>query len=89
MNQNPPNLYNRDNFRINVILEFLKSNKIIHSSFQCYKCGKFFKLKEGNKYIDGYAWRCRGRNPPQDIRINIRKDSVWNYQDYLFKYYIF
>ena len=77
MNQNPPNLYNIDNFRINVILEFLKVNKIIHSSLQCDKCGKFFTLKEDNKYIDGYAWRCRGRNPPHDIRFNIRKDSVF------------
>ena len=59
MNQNPPIIY----------IRIFKRKKIIHSSIQCDKCGKFFTLQEDNKYIDGYVWRCRSRNPPHNIRI--------------------
>ena len=58
INENHSNISNRDNFRKNVILEFLKVNKNNNSSNQREKCYEFLKLKEENKYIDGYTLRC-------------------------------
>ena len=36
-----------------------------------------FTLKNDNNSLDGYIWRCRSRVPQNDIKLNIRKDSLF------------
>ena len=44
------------------------------------------KLYNDNSYIDKKIWRCRGKNPIHDIKINIRINSI--FEDIKVKLYI-
>ena len=39
INKNPPIMYNIDNFRTNIMRDYLKDKIIIHSTIQWDKCG--------------------------------------------------
>lgn len=76
INKNPPIMYNIDNFRTNIMQDYLKDKIIIHSTIQWDKCGNALILKHDNNYLEWVVGRCRSRQPPHNVKVNIRKDSV-------------
>ena len=74
--QEPLSIIKKD-YEILKIIKLLQKKGLLKENIICEKCHKIMKLVSNNKYIDNYAWRCRGTIPSHDITINIRKDSIF------------
>ena len=52
-------------------------NKILCENINCSICGLNMKLEKNSQYIDEYVFRCRSKYPNHDIKINLRKNSIF------------
>ena len=52
-------------------------NNILYSIIQYIICGLILKLEKNSHYIDDYVFRCRSNVPKHDIKVNIRKYSIF------------
>lgn len=75
--ENENNIYKKEDFTTNKIINFLENNNIIYKNLECNICMKKMLRKEYKSYIDGLIWRCRGRNPILDNRMSIARDSIF------------
>ena len=60
--ENENNIYKKEDFTTNKIINFLENNNIIYKNLECNICMKKMLKKEYNSHIDGLIWRCRS-NP--------------------------
>lgn len=70
-------VYNTNIYNFNFVYNFFKINKILKDSFKCPNCQCLMKEETNNSFIDKICFRCRKKNPYHDIKINIRKDSIF------------
>ena len=69
--------YNQNEFQFEKIYKKLIDIHLLQKEFQCAKCGKIMVMVNDNSTIDKKIFRCRGNNPKHDIKINIRKNSIY------------
>ena len=69
--------YNQNKFQFEKIYQKLTDIHLLQKEFKCDKCGKTMVMVNDNSTIDKKIFRCRGNNPKHDIKINIRKNSIY------------
>ena len=69
--------YNQNEFQFEKIYQKLTDIHLLQKEFKCDKCGKTMVMVNDNSAIDKKIFRCRGNNPKHDIKINIRKNSIY------------
>ena len=77
INMNQNTLYNSQIYNFNFVYSYFKTNKILKDSFICSNCHNIMKIENNNSFLDKIMFRCRSKNPSHDIKINIRKDSIF------------
>ena len=55
------NIYNKEDFELNKVLNFFFQNEILSNVQYCHKCGKLMKLENNKNYMDEKIWRCQLR----------------------------
>lgn len=73
----PPIVYNPNSFAPEVIIHYWQKLKLLKNMQYCNICGNAMNMCKKGDAIDRLVWRCHKRNPSQDIKINIRKDSIF------------
>ena len=76
LNEQLQDIYNPALFQQEDIIKFFQMKGILKNSFNCSIYGKIYKFVKENQTIDKYIWRCRGSYPSNDIKINIRRNSI-------------
>ena len=76
-NQNDINVYNINDFQKDIFKNKLMVNNILINKVLCQICNKTMKLEKAVSYHDGFIWRCRSNFPKHDIKINIRRESIF------------
>ena len=66
--QNKVNIYNKQDFTLNKIIEFFFKNEILATVHFCPICGKLMTLENNINYMDEKVWRCRSKLKKQDIK---------------------
>ena len=59
------------------IIQLLQNKGMLLKEVICNKCNKKMKLEKNAIYLDKFCWRCRSQNPLHDIKLNIRKNSIY------------
>ena len=77
-NENQINIYYPNDFKKEVIINILINNNIIHNNLNCPIYGKIMKLTTNNNYIDLKVWRYSTSNFKHDIKLNIKKHSIFD-----------
>ena len=72
-----PIVYNPNSFASEVIIHYLKNLKLLKNIQYCNICGNAMNMCKKGDAIDRIVWRCHKRKPAHDIKINIRKDSIF------------
>ena len=75
--EEPPIAYNPQSFESEVIIHFLQNQKLLKNIQYCSVCGNAMNMCKKGDAIDRLVWRCHKRKPAHDIKINIRKDSIF------------
>ena len=71
------NLYNKQEFELENIINFF-FNKIIFEKVKfCPKCGNQIKLENNKNNLDEKVWRCRSKIKVHDEKKNIRENSLF------------
>ena len=70
------NIYKKEDFELNKVLDFFFQNEILIKAQYCPKCGKLMKLENNKNYMDEKIWRCQSKQSLHDEKVNIRKNSV-------------
>ena len=76
---NKINIYNKNDFKLDKVLNFFFTNNILSKVKFCKKCGKAMILESNKNYMDGKVWRCRSKIKKHDEKINIRENSVFEF----------
>ena len=75
--EEPPQIYNPAIFDSKKIINYFQKVNVIQNRIICPNCGSEMKLVNHLPSADNIIWRCHKRNPPHDIKINIRQNSIF------------
>ena len=64
-------------FKVPNIVEIFQNHNIINKVILCPKCQNKMKLVGDKSYIDKFIFRCRSINPNHDIKLNLRKGTIF------------
>ena len=59
------------------IIQLLQNKGFLLKDVICSKCNKKMKLEKNNIYLDKFCWHSRSPNPMHDIKLNLRKNSIY------------
>ena len=55
----------------------MQSKNILKKGMLCTKCHRKMQLVHSNETVDKIIWRCRGSSPKHDVKIGIKKGSIY------------
>ena len=76
--QNKVNIYDKQDFTLDKVLEFFFKNEILATVHFCPICGKQMTLENNINYMDEKVWKCMSKLMKHDIK-KIREKSVFKF----------
>ena len=69
--------YNHNIYNFNYVYTYFTNNGILKNMYRCPQCNTLMNLVKENAFLDRQCFRCKKSNPKHDVKINIRKDTIF------------